>query len=60
VTLKGFLLLGGFLALDGLTSTFQEKLFKDRPLFATASTSSNKHRWGVFIVSYWILPMLFL
>ena len=26
---KGFLLLGGFLALDGLTSTFQEKLFKE-------------------------------
>ena len=28
--LQGFLLLGGFLALDGLTSTFQEKLFKAR------------------------------
>ncbi|CAE7340805.1 slc35b2 [Symbiodinium natans] len=26
---KGFVLLGGFLALDGLTSTFQEKLFKE-------------------------------
>ncbi|CAE6949472.1 slc35b2, partial [Symbiodinium natans] len=26
---KGFLLLGCFLALDGLTSTFQEKLFKE-------------------------------
>lgn len=26
---KGFMLLGGFLALDGLTSTFQEKLFKE-------------------------------
>ncbi|CAK9008293.1 unnamed protein product [Durusdinium trenchii] len=25
----GFVLLGGFLALDGLTSTFQEKLFKE-------------------------------
>lgn len=28
-SMKGFLLLGAFLALDGLTSTFQEKLFKD-------------------------------
>jgi len=28
-SMKGFLLLGGFLALDGLTSTFQEKLFKE-------------------------------
>eukprot|EP00439_Symbiodinium_sp_Y106_P063865 s305_g9.t4 len=28
-SLKGFLLLGCFLALDGLTSTFQEKLFKE-------------------------------
>lgn len=28
-SIKGFMLLGGFLALDGLTSTFQEKLFKE-------------------------------
>jgi len=28
-SLKGFLFLGGFLALDGLTSTLQEKLFKE-------------------------------
>ncbi|CAK9038533.1 unnamed protein product [Durusdinium trenchii] len=28
-SMKGFMLLGGFLVLDGLTSTFQEKLFKE-------------------------------
>lgn len=68
MTLKGFLLLGGFLALDGLTSTFQEKLFKDRPLFATASTwcffkqaalTSNLFTLGVYCFILDSLPMLF-
>eukprot|EP00439_Symbiodinium_sp_Y106_P087014 s33_g38.t1 len=44
---KGFLLLGGFLALDGLTSTFQEKLFKEefretRPLRVLPSDLSGQ------------------
>ena len=45
---KGFLLLGCFLALDGLTSTFQEKLFKDQFVWAPVKGSGRNSKKGSY------------